>query len=170
MGIKVGLGTDVSGGFAPSILVAVRDASTASKIVSFQKNTADIARAASALPPAELIPPPPIAPLPAAEFSEAHLSLATLLHLATLGGASLCSLEDTIGNFLPGKAFDALLVSLRPETGNPCVWWEDEDDPKAVTADELQSMLETFFFAGDDRNIVSVWVQGRLIGGTGKGN
>lgn len=74
-GIKMSLGTDVSGGFQHGVLTAIRDASVASKVLD--------------------------AP---------HLSLETLFYLATLGGAEVCCLEDKIGNFLPGKEFDALCV------------------------------------------------------------
>ena len=86
------------------------------------------------------------------------LSVATLLHMATLGGASLCNLESRIGSFATGKEFDALYVSLI-KGGNPAVW--SEPDRKET----LETMLERFMFCGDDRNIRKVWVRGRLVGG-----
>lgn len=58
---------------------------------------------------------------------------------------------------MPGKEFDALLVSLKPERGNPGVWW--------TKGDTLEGMLERFLFGGDDRNIESVWVRGRGVSG-----
>lgn len=43
-------------------------------------------------------------------YASRHLSIATLLYLATKGGANVTCLEDRIGDFTVGKEFDALLV------------------------------------------------------------
>jgi guanine deaminase len=97
-----------------------------------------------------------------------QFSLATLLHLATLGGAQVCGLEDRVGTFTPGKAFDALLVSVRSDAGNPALWGVDLDQALQVehtTDAQLEIWLERFLFTGDDRNIRRVYVQGRWIGG-----
>lgn len=99
-------------------------------------------------------------PTPAGRFSNKQLSIATLLYLATLGGAEVCNLEKSVGSFSVGKSFDALVVSVRSEAGNPAIWGFDSA-PR-----DLEGMLEQFFFCGDDRNISRVYVQGKLIGGT----
>ncbi|KAJ7343327.1 hypothetical protein DFH08DRAFT_872372 [Mycena albidolilacea] len=138
-GIKVGLGTDVSGGYSPSILNAIQNASIASKVIAMQHRGE--------------------APAPGA-FGNRQLSVASLLYLATLGGAEVCSLEKSVGSFSPGKSFDALVVSVRNDAGNPAIWGSDSA-PR-----DLAGMLEQFFFTGDDRNISRVYVQGKLIGGT----
>lgn len=97
--------------------------------------------------------------VPASPFTSGQgLPVATLLYLATLGGASLCNLEDHIGSFAPEKQFDALYVSLR-KGANPAVWFEDGRD------ESLEQQLERFLFGGDNRNIRNVWVRGRLVGG-----
>ncbi|KAI9057926.1 guanine deaminase [Trametes sanguinea] len=153
-GIKVSLGTDVSGGFSPSILTAVQHASMCSKVVATQ------ARA----------PPPP-----GTRFTDRQLPVATLLYLATQGGAEVCDIGARVGSLAPGKAFDALVVSVRSDVGNPATWGVDmdlelgvreaelgEDESEEV---ELESFLERFLFCGDDRNIRRVYVQGRFIGG-----
>jgi guanine deaminase len=102
-------------------------------------------------------------------FANQKLSIATLLYLATLGGAHLCCLQDRTGSFAQGKAFDALLVSIRDETGNPEVWGYDDKRDVGVNAQSadksLIEWLERFMFCGDDRNIRQVFVQGRMIGG-----
>ncbi len=101
-------------------------------------------------------------------YAGRQLPLATLLYLATLGGARVCGLEDRIGSFAPGKAFDALLVSVRGDTGNPGLWGIDLDEELKVQhaeKKELEVWLERFLFTGDDRNIRRVYVQGRWIGG-----
>jgi guanine deaminase len=105
------------------------------------------------------------------QFAREQLPVATLLYLATLGGAHVCALEKRVGSFAPGKAFDALLVSTRAECGNPAVWGPDVDDALGLGtrgADakaQLDGMLERFLFGGDDRNIRRVYVEGKVIGG-----
>lgn len=74
------------------MLTAVQHASICSKMVS-------------------LNPSPPSSS--ATGFASKQLPIPTLLYLATLGGADLCGLKDTIGNFSPGKEFDAILVDMR---------------------------------------------------------
>lgn len=115
-------------------------------------------------------------------LSKGGLPNATLLYLATLGGAELCNLQDRIGSLEPGKEFDALIVDLRPETGNPKIWWDStystsgddssfttsyKSQPLGATSSvaELQDFLEKFFFCGDDRNISTVFVRGEMVGG-----
>jgi guanine deaminase len=168
---QVGLGTDVSGGFSPSMLTSIQHASMASKVIAIQA-----AAASASAPPS---PSPRSTParvlVGVADSTQTHLAdrafpIATLLHMATLGGAGLCNLEAYTGSLGPGQAFDALLVNLRPETGNPNVWWDDsdeegEDEDMGKCCAQLEAYLEKFFFCGDDRNISAVWVQGKLVGG-----
>uniref|UniRef100_A0A8C6UX48 Guanine deaminase n=1 Tax=Neogobius melanostomus TaxID=47308 RepID=A0A8C6UX48_9GOBI len=99
--VKLGLGTDVAGGYSASVLDAVRRALDSSKFLAIQD--------------------PDLDPL---TFEETF-------RLATLGGSQALSLDDQTGNFEVGKDFDALRV-------NTCV-------------------------AGDDRNIVEVFVAGRRV-------
>ncbi|KAI0320127.1 Metallo-dependent hydrolase [Amylostereum chailletii] len=146
-GIKVGLGTDVSGGFSTSILTEVQHASVASKVLAFQA--------------------PATSALTTDTFANRQLSVATCLHLATLGGAQVCGLEKRVGSFAPGKAFDALLVAVHSDAGNPRLWGMDLDDSLGIkrAGTKVEAMLERFLFTGDDRNIRKVFVQGRWIGG-----
>jgi len=146
-GLKVGLGTDVSGGFSPSMLTVVQQASVAAKVYAFRSEVDDSAPANDG-------------------FANHPLPVATLFYLATMGGARVCDIDQQVGSFAPGKSFDALLASVRPETGNHIVWSEDvghhgKSDPKKL----LDHYLERFLFGGDDRNILRVYVQGRFIGG-----
>ena len=101
------------------------------------------------------------------EFANKPLQIPALLYLATQGGAAVCDLERQIGSFAPGKSFDALLVSVREETGNSGIWGLTEATTSVhPTPDkELEGRLERFLFCGDDRNIERVYVQGRFIGG-----
>jgi guanine deaminase len=81
-GVKVGLGTDVAGGFSSSIMDSMRACIGVSKVYRSTVNPSDRA-----------------------------LTLAEAFYLATLGGAELLNLKDQIGSFQPGKEFDALVVS-----------------------------------------------------------
>lgn len=157
-GIKVGLGTDVSGGFCTSILGEIQHASMASKVLQF---TTDAAKTPNGIVK------------PEGTFENKQLPIPTLLYLATLGGASLCRLEEHIGSFAPGKGFDALIVS--PSGKQIGLWGSGEkmelpSSGKDMTVEDVQKKileqrLERFLFCGDDRNIDRVYVQGRWIGG-----
>lgn len=118
---------------------------------------------------------------PHARFTDRQLPVPTLFYLATLGGAEVCDLHSRIGSLEPGKAFDALVVSVRTDAGNPAVWGADLDEELGVRGsggehgdeggrgkselEELEGLLERFLFCGDDRNVRRVYVQGRFIGG-----
>ncbi|KAG2202490.1 hypothetical protein INT47_013106 [Mucor saturninus] len=88
-GVKVGLGTDVAGGFSPSMLDAVRSTFFASKTVKILHRDG-----------------------PLKDKDYAPLTPSELLYLATLGGAQVLGLQGQIGNFEKNKAFDALWVDL----------------------------------------------------------
>ncbi|XP_020369043.2 guanine deaminase [Rhincodon typus] len=79
--VKVGLGTDVSGGYSPSILNAMRTAIDTIKIHSFQTSNYE------------------------------RLSYQEIFKLATLGGCQALGLDNVTGNFEVGKDFDAILVN-----------------------------------------------------------
>jgi guanine deaminase len=130
-GMKVGLGTDVSGGYSTSMLDAIRQAVIASKLVSIGNGSAK------------------------EENEEEHepLTYAEAFHLATVGGAESLGLADRVGNFIVGKEFDALVVNPYP-ANSPI----DE----AVEEDVLQ-IFQKFLFLGDDRNIETIYVRGKLV-------
>ncbi|CAG9762268.1 unnamed protein product [Ceutorhynchus assimilis] len=84
-GVKVGLGTDVSGGPSPSICKAMRSALDTSVCLSFSKENYE------------------------------PLIYTDVFYLATLGGAEALNLDDKVGNFTVGKEFDALIVDMNVE-------------------------------------------------------
>ncbi|KAL3846814.1 hypothetical protein ACJMK2_017768 [Sinanodonta woodiana] len=73
--------------------------------------------------------------------------------MATLGGSEALGLEDKIGNFVVGKEFDALLIDVEA-VGSPLDVFKE---------DTLEDVVEKFMYRGDDRNIVAVFVAGRLV-------
>ncbi|XP_012685834.2 guanine deaminase [Clupea harengus] len=80
--VKIGLGTDVAGGYSPSILDAIRRALDSSKVLTIQ------------------------------DPSHQTLTFEEVFRLATLGGSQALSLDSETGNFEVGKDFDALLVNV----------------------------------------------------------
>ncbi|KAF8418646.1 hypothetical protein L210DRAFT_3655530 [Boletus edulis BED1] len=80
-----------------------------------------------------------------ATVANQQLQTETILYLATLGGADVCCLQDCIGSFEVGKAFDALHVSLDDTCGNPAVWGTGVDGKeKERTPKNLRTWLERF--------------------------
>jgi guanine deaminase len=125
-GVQVGLGTDCSAGYSPSILNAMREASNVSRHLVI--HTGD---------------------------PSWRLSIEEVIFLATLGGAQVCDMADKIGNFEPGKCFDALLIDLGQKDNININGWETDD----------LSLVKKWVFLGDDRSIRLVWVNGKLVAG-----
>ncbi|OAL49484.1 guanine deaminase [Pyrenochaeta sp. DS3sAY3a] len=136
-GITVGLGTDVSGGFHPSILENVRQAVWVSRHLALQSEDA------------------------------AKLSTEEALFLATRGGAAVVGLEDKVGGFEVGKEWDAQMISLGDVgegVGSEEVDSVLEEGPVDIFGWESWSdRVEKWVYSGDDRNTIAVWVRGRLV-------
>jgi len=121
--IKLGLGTDVSGGYATSMLDVIRQSIIAATSVHFNN----------------------------AKY--APLSWQEAFFLATVGGSQVINMPDKLGNFLPGKFFDALII-------DPYVIGSPFD---VFEKDTLSQIFQKFIFLGDDRNIIEVYVNGKKI-------
>lgn len=138
-GITVGLGTDISGGYSPSMLEAVRQACMISQLTS--SITGD---------------------------ERARLSLQESLYLATRGGAEVVGWEDRIGAFEVGMQWDAQLIqchSVPEDEDHPAESAEElESDNVAYFGWESQEdKVAKWVYGGDDRNTKMVWVGGKLI-------
>lgn len=136
--IEVGLGTDMSGGYSPSILEAARQAALVSRHVAMGGEEGS------------------------------KLTVEEVLFLATRGGARVVGMEGRVGGFDEGMVWDAQLVSLgrvgedddddegeqsEGEHGNVDVFgWETWEERMAK-----------WLYGGDDRNTKKVWVAGRLV-------
>ena len=83
-GLRVGLGTDVAGGYSPSMLSSCRTATLASKVV---------ARAAGG-------------------GADADVDYRRAFWTATMGGARAIGLEEHLGCLEVGRQFDAILVDM----------------------------------------------------------
>ncbi|KAL3961505.1 hypothetical protein ACCO45_003028 [Purpureocillium lilacinum] len=126
-GITVGLGTDSGGGYSSSMLNAMRHA----LIASFARDFMD------------------------AKDGSGALSLEEVFYMATGGGARVVGFGDSVGDFVPGKQLDALLVDMRESRGGV--------NAPLQAGDSLRIMFEKFIMTGDDRNIVQVVVRGKVV-------
>ncbi|KAI0132601.1 guanine deaminase [Xylariales sp. AK1849] len=144
-GIGVGLGTDMSGGYSPSILEAARLASLVSR---------------------HLAMPRPHSGASEEEREKAKLSVEEVLYLATRGGAGVVGLENKVGAFEVGMEFDSQLISL-PTVGEPA---DGEGVESAGVGnvdvfgwESWEERVAKWVYNGDDRNTKRVWVKGRLV-------
>ncbi|KAF6206470.1 hypothetical protein GE061_017703 [Apolygus lucorum] len=127
--VKVGLGTDIGAGSVSSIIDAMRSALAVSINKSFYSSE-----------------------------DYKPLTYPEVFFLATLGGAEALNKQESIGNFMVGKDFDALLIDTE---------WQNRPDMNAptftMTDHSLIERVQKLIYSGDDRNIAEVYVCGRLV-------
>ncbi|GAN86671.1 amidohydrolase family protein [Komagataeibacter intermedius] len=134
-GVHVGLGTDLSGGYSPSIAVNAAMAVTASRMLD---TGTDPARAAGDR-----------------GRPGARLTFAEGLWLATRGGTA--ALDIAAGQFDAGQAFDAIMIDRTAPGSNILPPVHGETD--RVAADVVQQILCNI----GRPNIRTVWVAGRKV-------
>ncbi|KAJ5882390.1 uncharacterized protein N7529_001062 [Penicillium soppii] len=157
-GVTVGLGTDVSGGYSPSILEAARQACLVSRLVQYSSEYQDETGNKTS------------------DGSE-KLSVDESLYLATRGGAAVVDMADDLGGFDKGMIWDAQLVELgavKNSTTSPLDAKPTGVVARAVTTGTVGNVdlfgnetwheqIEKWMWSGDDRNVKNVWVQGKLV-------
>ncbi|KAJ5919234.1 hypothetical protein N7466_010177 [Penicillium verhagenii] len=159
-GLTVGLGTDVSGGYSPSILEVARQACLVSRLLQYSAEYQNMTGKT------------------VSDGSE-KLSVEDSLYLATRGGAAVVDMVDDIGGFDKGMIWDAQLVelgSVKNSTVSPLDVTQDnalasqsvsESGPVGNVDlfgnETWQEQIQKWMWSGDDRNVKSVWVQGRLV-------
>ena len=103
-GIKVGLGTDCSAGYMPSIQDAMRNASNVSRHLAMHLKD-----------------------------DRYTLGFSEIAYLATMGGASVLGLEEVVGRFAVGMRFDALVIDVEGVVSvDPSLWKGDEDGGESM--------------------------------------
>ncbi|KAJ9490199.1 hypothetical protein VN97_g3082 [Penicillium thymicola] len=161
-GITVGLGTDVSGGYSPSILEAVRQACLASRLLgqsaAWQR---DHPRGADGY---------------GADGRE-KLSVQESLYLATRGGAAVVDMGSDLGGFDMGMLWDVQLIRLgevKSVEKSPLDGVPGDGSANLVQAGPVGNVdlfgtetwdekIQKWVWSGDDRNVKAVWVGGRLV-------
>jgi guanine deaminase len=105
-GLRVGLGTDVSGGPSASMFESIRMALVAARALESGVDPA-LARAARGR-------------------ADSRISVGTAFYLATAAGGEVLDLP--VGRFAPGYAFDALGIDPEAAHGTIRLWDEADDD------------------------------------------
>lgn len=132
-GVRIGLGTDISGGFSPSMYDNIRQAVMASRMLEEGVDAlVDATRRGAGYP--------------------ARISAPEALYLATKGGAEALGLPT--GSFEVGRAFDAQIIDTRRAFAD-LTGFGIFNEP----ADRLARIL---YLATPD-NIRQVWCQGKLV-------
>lgn len=148
-GIQVGLGTDMSAGYSPSVLEAARQATLVSRHLSMRLPDGD-------------------------ESESVKLSVEEVLYLATRGGAHCLGLAHKLGRFEVGMQCDAQLIGLADvdevglSQGAAGLATDEESyyDPGNVDIfgwETWPERIAKWLYNGDDRNTKKVWIRGRLV-------
>ncbi|KAJ9447729.1 Guanine deaminase [Diplonema papillatum] len=139
-GVKVGLATDVAGGYDPSMLSAIRHAVTTSLLLNHGTDSYVHAGKGQTLAYTRVV------------------SFRLAFWLATIGGAQVLQLEDKIGTLTKaGKKWDALQVD---PAAVPSRFVIKSD------RDTRMDVFEKWLNLGDDRHLARVWVNGKLVAGS----
>ncbi|QUC16673.1 uncharacterized protein UV8b_00914 [Ustilaginoidea virens] len=143
-GIEVGLGTDMSGGYSPSVLEAARQAALVSRHLAMQIEDEELRE-------------------------RSKLTVEEVLYLATRGGALCLGLGDKVGSFQVGKQLDAQLIGLGvvgddgTRAGEGAGDWVDAGNVDVFGWETWDERIAKWLYNGDDRNTKKVWVKGRLV-------
>ncbi|KAL4787063.1 hypothetical protein BJX76DRAFT_319404 [Aspergillus varians] len=164
-GITVSLGTDVSGGYSPSILEAARQACLVSRLLRHTKATP--AEENAALKSEE-----------EGKIDEGRevLSVEESLYLATRGGAAVVDMATELGGFEKGMFWDVQLIRLG--SAAPAGSGSGEEGTKSKSDSVVDvfgweswtEKVHKWVWTGDDRNVRRVWVRGVLVHSLDGGN
>ncbi|OQE80973.1 hypothetical protein PENNAL_c0042G10043 [Penicillium nalgiovense] len=160
-GITVGLGTDVSGGYSPSILEAARQACLASRLLgqsaAWQRDHSQDADGKGS-------------------DGREKLSVPESLYLATCGGAAVVDMSSDLGGFDMGMLWDVQLIRLGgvklgekspldgvPDGSADLVKAGPVGNVDLFGTESWEEKIQKWVWSGDDRNVKAVWVGGRLV-------
>jgi len=142
--VRTGLGTDIAGGYASSILSNIRHAVVASRSLSHHHDEED--------------------------EEEDVIDFKHAFWLATTGGAKALNMSSEFGFFKVGLSFDALLIQFPNSVEDSKYFAYDKqflsvqsNDGDEIGLYNLKDAFQRFINLGDDRNISKVWVRGKLI-------
>jgi guanine deaminase len=161
----VGLGTDVAGGYHPSMWHSARTAVVASHALQQQQDQREEPTSPAMGAESDKTAPATVTASPSATDNGNDTQVLDYRHafyLATLGGAEALGLQDHIGTLAVGMEFDAIVLSAgnSPDRIGSSLPWS----PVQVFAtDTVSDVFQKICVLGDDRNIAQVYVQGRKV-------
>ncbi|GAX24042.1 guanine deaminase [Fistulifera solaris] len=135
-GNLVGLGTDIAGGYNPSMLSACRCAVIASRTLDHQRQSLTNQHEQSS------------------SASSTLLDYRHAFYMATLGGAYALNMQNHLGNFEIGKDFDAVVLTVQ---SNIFV---------CPRRDTMADIFQKLCNLADDRNVSHVFVAGKQVIGS----
>jgi guanine deaminase len=155
----VGLGTDVAGGYSPSMLSAVRHAVVASRALQDGTDNYRHNHHLDGAVHAEKAQQQHVQEQEQEQEQEGggegeavggRIEWKEALWMATMGGARALGIEADVGAFGVGMAFDALVVDVVGGGAVVCV----------EGVDAKEDWVQKWVNNGDDRHVVEVFVQG----------
>ncbi|EPS29461.1 hypothetical protein PDE_04410 [Penicillium oxalicum 114-2] len=168
-GITVGLGTDVSGGYSPSVLEAVRQACLVSRLLGHTASFKDAQKEHGHEDGHTEKNKQP-------SLDREKLTVEESLYLATRGGAAVVDMADDLGGFDEGMIWDAQLIELggmQDLPQNPLL--QPTNDTHSLIksgpvgnvdlfgTETWEEKIHKWVWSGDDRNVKAVWVGGRPV-------
>ncbi|OSD07262.1 Metallo-dependent hydrolase [Trametes coccinea BRFM310] len=156
-GVRVGLGTDIAGGYSVDIMNAMRQAVAVSRM---REGARTVSKMRSTSPAADVDQETDDDKPVSIDWKEA-------LYLATRGGALALDLPEGCGTFTVGAPFDAqwieLVVAERDgEAIGELEFFDDATKPGVAPLD--LEMVEEWWCLGDSRNRRGVFIQGEVVG------
>ncbi|KAF8527600.1 Metallo-dependent hydrolase [Hysterangium stoloniferum] len=138
-GVKIGLGTDVAGGYQLDIMAAMRMAVVVSRMRENER--VELGRSSAS--------------------TSAQITWKEALYLATKGGAEALGLQVADHPFQVGLPFDAQQIDLYDESRGEAIGNIDFfDTPPDNLSEEV---LEKWWCLGDNQNRSAVYIQGKNI-------
>ena len=131
-GLRVGLGTDISAGPSVSLFDTLRMCIASSRLLEEGVD--------------------PDLPPQRRGRKDARIDWRTAFFIATAGGADALGLRT--GRFMPGNAFDAMIVDTQAHEGSIRIFDE---------IDTIEDVLAKILYGASRRNIVAVYVAGRAV-------
>jgi guanine deaminase len=147
-GVDIGLGTDISGGFSPSLFDNVRQAVISSRMLEDGVNPA--------LPPQER------------GVANSRLTVDEAFYLATAGGGESLSLP--IGRIQPNYVWDVQIIDTKLPSAKLPIFntvnnkaKDGENSDTTTKREDLHSIFEKIMYLSRPENIREVWVQGEKV-------
>jgi guanine deaminase len=142
-GVKVGLGSDISGGYRVGLDENMRWAVGISRLRQGQGQHLNAAEQGN---------------------NSVAITWQEALYLATLGGAQALGLdrERNVGTLEVGSAFDAQWIRVGGK-GSRVEWFDLPDQDGQIKAVSVEEKLERWWCNGSEADRKAVWVQGRRV-------